>query len=69
MVAAILAASRAQADPLDQCASVLPNGIAPIYLVAPVHHTELCHEAFATRPQGEIVRRILASENTRLHRY
>lgn len=48
LVAAILAAGSAQADALDQCVNLLPNGVAPIYLVAPAHHTELCHApAFA----------------------
>jgi len=48
LLVAILAAGSAQADPLDGCASLLPNGVAPIYLVAPAHHTELCHApAFA----------------------
>jgi endonuclease G len=48
LLAAILAAGGAQADSLNQCASLLPNGVAPIYLVSPEHHTELCHApAFA----------------------
>ena len=36
-------AAAARADPLGDCAALLPGGVAPVYATAPAHHTELCH--------------------------
>ena len=42
-ILAALAAARAQADPVGDCAALLPDGSAPVYLMPPSKHTELCH--------------------------
>ena len=45
-LAALAAASGrmpAHAGPLDDCRALLPNDVAPAYVAAPPHHTELCH--------------------------
>lgn len=40
----VLLVAAAYADPIKDCAALLPNGIAPVYMTAPPsHHTELCH--------------------------
>lgn len=48
-VAAILALCMIRwgnAGPLDDCAAMLPGGVAPVLNPMPAHHTELCHAGY-----------------------